>query len=219
MALTNAPANAPPRRTAAPGLGYAYLMTGIALACICVSGVLGSIFSPDLVSTGGSYDSGFTHQHVPLAAFMGWIFAVIAIALVLTAAMQGIHAKVTDRVPWTILGLGAGGIWLAVMFISIFTPAMVTGTDPWLTWFPLASILSVIAGLALTWLLCKMVKTAFFEPAESQPGPPTTTPTVGPQPAADDAATKLRQLAQLRDAGVITEADFQAKKDDLLSQI
>jgi Short C-terminal domain len=29
----------------------------------------------------------------------------------------------------------------------------------------------------------------------------------------------LRQLAQLRDSGVITEADFQAKKDDLLTQI
>ena len=105
------------------------------------------------------------------------------------------------------------------MFISIFTPAMVTGTDPWLTWVPLASILSVIAGLALTWLLCKMVKTAFFQPAESQPGPATTTSAVGSEPAADGAAARLRQLAQLRDSGVITEADFQAKKDDLLSQI
>ena len=215
MALTNAPS----RRIAGTGYGYAYLMTGIAIVCISVSGVLGSIFSPDLVSTGGSYDSGFTHQHVPLAAFMGWVFAVIAIALVLPTAMQGIRAKVTDRVPWTILGLGVGGIWLAVMFISIFTPAMVTGTDPWLTWVPLASILSVIAGLILTWLLCKMVKTAFFQSAESQPGPATTTPAVGPEPAADNAAARLRQLAQLRDSGVITEADFQAKKDDLLSQI
>jgi len=215
MALTNAPS----RRIAASGLGYAYLMTGIALVCICISGVLGSIFSPDLVSTSGSADSGYLHQHIPLVAFMGWVFAVLAIAMVLSAAMQGIRAKVTDRVPWTMLGLGAGGIWLAVMFISIFTPAMVTGTDPWQTWVPLASILSLIAGLVLTWLLCKMVKTAFFEPAESQPGPATTAATVGPEPAADGAVTKLRQLAQLRDSGVITEADFEAKKDDLLSQI
>jgi len=215
MALTNAPS----RRIAAPGLGYAYLMTGIATVCIVISGVLGSIFSPDLVSTGGSYDSGFTHTHVPLAAFMGWVFCVIALALVLPTAMQGIRAKVTDRVPWTILGLGAGGIWLAVMFISIFTPAMVTGTDPWLTWFPLASIISVIAGVVLTWLLCRTVKAAFFESGESQPGPVTTAATVGPEPAADGAVTKLRQLAQLRDSGVITEDDFQAKKEDLLSQI
>jgi len=117
------------------------------------------------------------------------------------------------------LGLGAGGIWLAVMFISIFTPVMVTGTAPWITEVPLASFISVIAGVVLTWLLCRTVKTGFFESAEPQPGPATTTPTVGPEPPADGAVTKLRQLAQLRDAGVITEAEFQAKKDDLLTQI
>jgi Short C-terminal domain len=207
-----------PRQIARPDLSFAYLMTGIAIGCIVVSGVLGSIFTPDLVSTSGAA-VGYVHQHTPLAAYMGWIFDVIAIAMVLPTAMQGIRAKVTDRVPWTILGLGVGGIWLAVMFISIFTPVMVTGTAPWITEVPLASILSVIAGLLLTWLLCKTVKTAFFQSAESQPGPATTTPTVGSEPAADDAATKLRRLAQLRDSGVITEADFQAKKDDLLAQI
>jgi Short C-terminal domain len=212
MALTNAP----PRRTAGTGYGYAYLMIGIAIGCIVVSGVLGSIFTPDLVSTSGAA-VGYIHQHTPLAAYMGWIFDVIAIAMVLPTATQGIRAKVTDRVPWTMLGLGVGGIWLAVMCISIFAPVMVTGTAPWITEVPLASILSVIAGLLLTGLLCKMVKTAFFQPAASKPGSVTTTPTV--EPAADDAVTKLRQLAQLRDSGVITEADFQAKKDDLLSQV
>jgi hypothetical protein len=207
-----------PRRITRSDLSFAYLMTGIAVACIVISGVLGSIFSPDLVSTSGTA-TGYTHQHVMLAAYSGWIWPVIALAMVLPTAMQGIRAKVTDRVPWTMLGLGAGGIWLAVMFISIFTPVMVTGTAPWITEVPLASFISVIAGVVLTWLLCRTVKTAFFESAEPQPGPPTTTPTVGPEPPADDAATRLRQLAQLRDSGVITEADFQAKKDDLLTQI
>jgi uncharacterized protein YacL len=117
VALTNAPS----RRIAGTGYGYAYLMTVIAIGCIVVSGVLGSIFAPDLVTTGGSADIGYTHQHIPLAAYMGWVFYVIAIAMVLPTAMQGIRAKVTDRVPWTMLGLGAGGIWLAVMFINIFT--------------------------------------------------------------------------------------------------
>jgi hypothetical protein len=204
-----------PRQIARPDLSFAYLMTGIAIGCIVVSGVLGSIFTPDLVSTSGAA-VGYIHQHTPLAAYMGWIFDVIAIAMVLPTAMQGIRAKVTDRVPWTILGLGVGGIWLAVMFISIFTPVMVTGTAPWITEVPLASILSVIAGLLLTWLLCRTVKTGFFQSAEPQPGAATT---LGPEPAADDAAAKLRRLAQLRDSGVITEADFQAKKDELLTQI
>jgi hypothetical protein len=208
-----------PRPITRPDLSFAYLMTGIALGCIVISGVLGSIFSPDLVSTGGSADIGYTHQHVPLAAYTGWIWAVIAIAMVLPTAMQGIRAKVTDRVPWTMLGLGAGGIWLAVMFISIFTPVMVTGTAPSITEVPLASFFSVIAGIVLTYLLCRMVKTAYFQSAEPQPGPATTTPRVDLEPAAEDATVKLRRLAQLRDSGVITEAEFQAKKDDLLTQI
>jgi putative oligomerization/nucleic acid binding protein len=207
-----------PRQITRPDLSFAYLMTGIATGCIVISGVLGSIFSPDLVSTSGTA-TGYTHQHVPLAAFSGWIWPVIALAMVLPTAMQGIRAKVTDRVPWTMLGLGAAGIWLAVMFISIFTPVMVTGTAPWLTWVPLASFISVVAGVVLTWLLCRMVKTAFFEAAEPQPGPATATPTADLEPAAADATVRLRRLAQLRDAGVITEAEFQAKKDDLLTQI
>ena len=207
-----------PRQIARPDLSFAYLMMGIGIGCIVVSGVLGSIFSPDMVSTSGTA-TGYIHQHIPMAAYTGWIWDVIAIAMLLPAAMQGIRAKVTDRVPWTMLGLGVGGIWLAVMFISIFTPVMVTGTAPWITEVPLASILSVIAGLILTYLLCRTVKTGYFESAEPQPGPAATMPAVGPEPEPGDAAAKLRRLAQLRDAGVITEADFQAKKDDLLSQI
>jgi hypothetical protein len=208
-----------PRQITRPDLSFAYLMTGIAVTCIGISGVLGSIFSPDLVSTGGSADIGYTHQHVPLAAYSGWIWPGIALAMVLPTAMQGIRAKVTDRVPWTMLGLGAGGIWLAVMFISIFTPVMVIGTAPWLTWVPLASFISVIAGVVLTWLLCRTVKAAFFGSAEPQRGSATTTPAVDVEPAAEDATVKLRRLAQLRDAGVITEAEFQAKKDDQLTHI
>jgi hypothetical protein len=207
-----------PRQTTRPDLSFAYLMTGIGIGCIVVSGVLGSIFTPDFVSTSGTA-VGYVHQHSPVAAYTGWIWDVIAIALLLAAAIQGFRAKVTDRVPWAMLGLGAGGIWLAVMFISIFTPVMVTGTAPWITEVPLASILSVIAGLILTWLLCRTVKTAFFQPAEPQPGPVTATPAAGLEPEPDDAVTKLRRLAQLRDSGVITDADFQAKKDDLLNQI
>jgi hypothetical protein len=207
-----------PRQLTRPDLSFAYLMTGIAIGCIVIGGVLGSIFTPDFVSTSGPA-AGYIHQHAPVAAYTGWIWAVIAIAMVLPTAMQGIRAKVTGRVPWTMLGLGAGGIWLAVMFISIFTPVMVTGTAPWITEVPLASILSVIAGLIVTWLLCRTVKTGYFQPAEPQPGPAATTPAADLEPAAEDPTVQLRRLAQLRDSGVITDTEFQAKKEDLLTQI
>lgn len=95
------------------------------------------------------------------------------------------------------------------------------GTAPWLTWVPLGSILAVIAGLIVTWLLCHFVKVTFFQPAQKEPRQIETIPyAVGLNPETDgDTVTKLRQLAQLRDAGVITEADFQSKKDDLLSRM
>ena len=50
-------------------------------------------------------------------------------------------------------------------------------------------------------------------------GPTTATPTVDLDSANGDATVKTRQLAQLRDSGVITEAEFQAKKNELLSRI
>jgi putative oligomerization/nucleic acid binding protein len=216
MTLTDKrPGRVPSSRS---GLGFAYLMSGIAIGSIVISWIFGSIFAPHLVTTGGSADIGYTHQHIPLVAFSSWIWYVIALAMVLPAAMKGMRAKVTDRPAWTVLGLGAGGIWLTVMFISIFVPVTVVGTAPWLTWFPFAAMFAPLGGVIVTGLLCKSVKAAFFEPALSQLRPETAPLTVGPEPPAD-AATRLRQLAQLRDSGVITEADFQAKKDDLLTQI
>ncbi|HUI04283.1 MAG TPA: SHOCT domain-containing protein [Acidimicrobiales bacterium] len=197
-------------------LGYAYLMTAVAVGCICVSGVFGSIFSPDFVSTSGTA-TGYVQQHSPVAAYSGWVWDAIALAMVLPAAMRGIRAKVTDRVPWTVLGLGTGGVWLAVMFVSIFAPVMVSGTAPWLTWTPLGEIFAVIAGIILTYILCKFVKMTFF-PAEVQAPAEQTTREVVPEFTAGEPATRLRQLAQLRDSGVITEAEFQAKKDELLTR-
>ena len=202
-----------------PDLGFAYLMTGLAVGAICVSGILGCIFSPDLVTTSGTSFGGTTRQHIPLAAYSGWIWFVIALAFVLPAATKGIRAKVTERAPWAVLGFGVGGIWITQMFISIFTPPVVTGTAPWLTWLPLAGMISVLAAVVLTGFLCKMVKSAAFEPGGPPPGPEPSKPTIVQEPTDDGAVTKLRQLAQLRDSGVITEADFEAKKDELLAQI
>lgn len=55
-------------------------------------------------------------------------------------------------------------------------------------------------------------------------GVPTTMPGMGAPaaaaaPAVDGPAEKLAKLAKLRDAGVITAEDFEAKKADLLSQM
>jgi len=201
------------------GLGFAYLMSSIALGCIVISWIFGSIFAPHLVTTAGSADTGYTHQHIALVAFSTWIWYVIAIAMVLPAAIRGIRAQVTDRAPWTVLGVGGGGIWLTVMFLSIFVPVTVVGTAPWLTWFPFAAMFAPLGGVIVTGLLCKSVKAAFFEPALSRLQSGSAQPTAGPELTGDDPAARLRRLAQLRDSGVITEGDFEMKKDELLSQM
>jgi hypothetical protein len=50
-------------------------------------------------------------------------------------------------------------------------------------------------------------------------GVPTTMPAAGAAPSVDGPAEKLEKLAKLRDAGVITAEDFEAKKAELLDQM
>ena len=55
--------------------------------------------------------------------------------------------------------------------------------------------------------------------AEARPRSETTASMVDPVLTTDDVTVMLRHLGQLRDSGVITEADFQTKKDELLSRV
>lgn len=168
-------------RSEEPDFGYAYLMIGIATASIAIGAIFGSIFPPDLVTTSGTA-TGYTHQHIPLAAYSGWVWSAIALAMLLPTATKGIRAKVTDRTAWSVLGLGVSGIWLAGLFLSVFLPVTVTGTAPWLTWFPLGALLTAIAAVIGVGVLCRFVKAAFFESPEAQPPAQTTRPTISPEP-------------------------------------
>jgi hypothetical protein len=56
---------------------------------------------------------------------------------------------------------------------------------------------------------------AVIESTDAEPATPTATaPT--PTPAAPDYITELKRLAELRDMGIITPEDFEAKKTQLL---
>lgn len=198
-----------PGRVQASGLGVAYAMTGVALGAIFVSWFLGALFTPDMVT--GSY-----HEHIPISAYTGWIFDLIAISMLVSAAMRGVRARVTEPAPWMALGLGVSAIWLAVTAVSIWGPVSVTGTDP--TQVPVMSWLAAIAGVIVTAILCNFVKVAAFEPAESARASGTVS-MASTESAADDPTVRLRRLAQLRDSGAITDDEFQNKKNDLLSRI
>jgi len=199
-----------PRQPAPSGLGFAYLMIGVAVGSVFVSGVLGSIFCPEMVS-------GAQHDHFAIGAATGWIWGAIALAMFVPAAMQGIHARVTDRAPWAMLGLGMSAIWFGSMFVTIFAPVWVYGTDP--EQFPFTAGIGAIAALIVTAILCNVVKTGSFQTVETKAGSAMTPPAVEAEATADDATVRLRQLAQLRDSGVVTEAEFQAKKEELLARV
>jgi len=76
---------------------------------------------------------------------------------------------------------------------------------------------AVMAGLQNTY-----AGTADAAARAAMAGVPADVPrtsTMGSAPAADGPAEKLVKLGKLRDAGVITEADFEAKKQELLDQL
>ena len=52
---------------------------------------------------------------------------------------------------------------------------------------------------------------------QAAPPPPPPAPAPGAAPAADDLATKLQQLADLKAAGVLDDAEFAAAKAKLLA--
>ena len=61
---------------------------------------------------------GENPDYIPMAG----LSTIAGVVVVAPAAMKEIRAKVTDPPPRTMLGLGVGAIWLAVMFVAIFAP-------------------------------------------------------------------------------------------------
>ncbi len=173
---------------------FAYVLAGLAIASIWISVVLASAFAPDFVS-------GSQQEHLPLVGFTAWLWGAIATGIVVLTAVEGTRSGFFGRAAWVALGTGVSLVWLGVLLISVLAPVFVTGTDP--TRIPLASMGAGILGAVGTWFVCLFVK-ASSAPRAS---------------ASDTIPVKLRELAALRDAGVITPQDFETTKADLLRRM
>lgn len=186
-------------------------MSGLAVAGIWVCVVLAIIFSPDMVT-------GTQHDHLQMA-YGDVLWAAIATGAVAGLTLSGLRARATDRMPWIVLGVGTALIWLGVLLASVFAPVMVTGTDP--TELPLVVIVAPIFGAIATGLLTTFVRTALSPAVETPvvvPAAFITTANGNGHMSAGPAA-QLRELAQLRDSGVITQEDYEKKKEELLARI
>ncbi|MBM7824549.1 hypothetical protein JOD55_000376 [Arcanobacterium pluranimalium] len=60
---------------------------------------------------------------------------------------------------------------------------------------------------------------SLVQKARQQPAPQIVSPQVPPTNSGDDTLEKLRKLAELKDLGILTDEEFNAKKATLLSQI
>jgi len=185
---------------------FAYGFGGAAIASIWISVVLSSAFAPDFVS-------GSQQEHLPLVGFTAWLWGAIATVIVAVATVEGARSAFRSRGAWIALGLGVSLAWLGVFLLSVLSPVFITGTDP--TRIPLGSLGAGLLGVFATWFVCLFVKVSQL-PAAVPSGAASST---APESSRGDPTDTLRELAALRDAGVITAEDFEAKKVELLGRM
>lgn len=130
----------PPAPPSAKERRSALLWTGVAVGGIWVAVVLISVFAHDNVS-------GSEHEHVPLAAILTWIWGMLASRSV---AVHVIRRLNTAGIGFAarVFAVAVLPIWLAATLVSLFTPDLVSGTDPTRT--PLAALIAPVGALVLT---------------------------------------------------------------------
>ena len=124
-----------------------WTLLGIAAISIGVIGC--SLVAPDLVS-------GSEQEHLPLAAFLTWIWGLIATFGFLWG-MSKLRGSAERKSLWVGLTIAVIIIWGIATLFSIASPTWETGSDPttlpaWAIVLPLAAALvtvlaSVIAGI------------------------------------------------------------------------
>lgn len=128
-----------PQARPQPAELFAGLAPVIAVAAIWVATLLFSVFAPDLVS-------GSQQEHLPIAGLTAWVWAAAATGYVLMAAR--FRGEPEDVSRWIGFELSVAVIWAVVALAGIFSPELVTGTDP--TRIPLAALIAPVAGAVAT---------------------------------------------------------------------
>jgi fatty acid desaturase len=123
--------------------------TLLGVGAIWLGVVAASIVAPDLVS-------GSQQEHLPLAAFLTWIWGLLATVGYLWG-MSKLRGRPDGRGSWVGLTVATIIIWAVAVVLSAALPVWETGSDPtslpiWALIAPLAAALlvtlaSVIAGI------------------------------------------------------------------------
>lgn len=145
MALAS-PSDRFPASPSTPGRSPLFRLGLLGLGAIWTAVIVISAFAPDNVS-------GSQQEHVPLAAFLTWIWGLLASRSMITLlAGQRDHPERFADVRLLIAGIA--GVWAVAAVVGVFGPEMVTGSDPTRT--PIAAILAPIAAMVLTTTACQL---------------------------------------------------------------
>jgi hypothetical protein len=116
-----------------------YVFAGLTVASIWLATAAASGWSPVMIT-------GTGHERLAIAAVIGWFPAAIASGLVLMAFSR--RTRGASLSLWLGFLIAIGSIWAAAAFVSIFSPALVTGSDP--TTVPIAVFFAPIGGVIAT---------------------------------------------------------------------
>jgi hypothetical protein len=113
-----------------------------AVGVIWLAVLLTSIFAPDMVT-------GSQQEHLSIAALLNWLWGLLSTMFLLRATVlrRPRLDPSEEAAVWIWSAVAIGIVWAAVAIISIFTPPVVTGSDP--TRIPMAAILAPIVGTVI----------------------------------------------------------------------
>jgi hypothetical protein len=132
-------AQGPDQRSAmADGSWMAWTAAGIAGIWVAVA--LISIFARDMVS-------GSEQEHLSVAAFVTWIWGLVATGAFLWT-MGRPRGNATRRPVWIGLSVTTVAVWLVAAILSITLPVFETGSDP--TRLPIGAMVAPVAAAMLT---------------------------------------------------------------------
>lgn len=115
----------------------------LGIAVVWLATLAAALWSPDMIT-------GSQHEHLPLAAILGWLWASVATGYCLMArASTRSGAEASDAVGFVV---GIAAVWVIMALASIFGPVLVTGTDP--TQIPLVAIVAPLAAMSATGFIC-----------------------------------------------------------------
>ena len=116
-----------------------YVFAGLTVACIWAATAAASIWSPEMIT-------GTEHEHFAMAALIDWFPATIATGLVLMAFTR--RTRGSSPTLWLGFLIAIGSVWATMALVSIFSPALVTGSDP--TTVPIAVFIAPFGGVIAT---------------------------------------------------------------------